>query len=124
MKKIIIFTLLLFLFTGCNKIKSLLQDNKKSDSDKKEQVTTENQELPPDKPNSDNELRKKELELKEKELELKEKELDIEKNKNDSREDTRRNTSSNSFWRHWNIFIMGSSMDLVLARLPTLASPK
>ena len=96
MKKIIIFTLLLFLFTGCNKIKSLLQDNKKSDSDKKEQVTTENQELPPDKPNSDNELRKKELELKEKELELKEKELDIEKNKNDSREDTRRNTSSNS----------------------------
>ena len=35
MKKIIIFTLLLFLFTGCNKIKSLLQDNKKSESGSK-----------------------------------------------------------------------------------------
>lgn len=95
MKKIIIFTLLLFLFAGCNKIKSLLEDTKKPDSDKKEQVTTENKELPPDNSNVNNELKKKELELKEKELKLKEKELDMEKNRNESREDTRRNTSSN-----------------------------
>lgn len=95
MKKIIIFTLLLFLFAGCNKIKSLLQEDKKPELDKKEQVTTENKEQPPDKSSEDAELKKKELELKEKELELKEKELDIEKSRNESREDTRRNTSSN-----------------------------
>lgn len=95
MKKIIIFTLLLFLFAGCNKIKSLLQDSKKTDSDKKEQVTTDNKELPPDKTNENDALKRKELELKEKELELKEKELDMEKSRNESREDTRRNTSSN-----------------------------
>lgn len=95
MKKIIIFILLLFLFAGCNKIKSLLQDNKKPESDKKEQVSTDNKESPSDNSNADNELRKKELELKEKELELKEKELDIEKNKSQIQEETQRNTSSN-----------------------------
>lgn len=91
MKKIIIFTLLLFLFAGCNKIKSLLLDDKKSDAEKKEQVTTDNKDLPPEKTNEDAEIKKKELELKEKELELKEKELDMEKNRNESE----RNTSSN-----------------------------
>ncbi len=95
MKKIIIFTLLLFLFAGCNKIKSLFEDNKKTDSEKKEHVTSEKKDQPTDKSNSDNELKKKELELKEKELELKEKELDMENIRKESREDTRRNTSSN-----------------------------
>lgn len=96
MKQIIIFSLAFFLFTGCGKLKTLLEDSKNKETEKKEQVTSGNNEQPTQKSNEDSEIKKKELELKEKELELKEKELEMTKNRNETREEPKRNTSSNS----------------------------